>query len=108
VVPPAGLVVVGVENVVYDEPLLALTLVFDTTVGEPLVADALDAAKWSGVWQGGAMAGNSAEVIAFDRVTVLLEGAAGPGGASSVSYSNAPSDVSDTLGRQLAAFTRPL
>jgi hypothetical protein len=100
-----ALAVVGVENVVYDDPVLSLTLIFNTTAGEPLVADVLDPAKWSGVWQGGAMAGNAAEVIAFDRVTVLLEGAAGPGGASSVSYSNAPSDVVDTLGRTLAAFS---
>ena len=94
----------GVEGVSYDDPVLSFTLVFDTTAEEPLVADALDAAKWSGTWQGGGMSGLSADVVGVDRIAVTLQGAAGPGGASDVSYSNAPSDVSDTLGRMLAAF----
>jgi len=102
--------VVGVEGVGYDEPVLSVTLVFDTTAAEPLVAGTLDPAKWSAVWQGaGGFSGLAADVVAFDRIALQLQGPAGPGGASSVSYSNAPSDVSDTLGRMLAAFSdRPL
>jgi hypothetical protein len=96
--------VIGVEGVSYDEPVLTFTLVFDTTAESPLVVNTLDPAKWSGVYLGGAMAGLSADVVAFDRIQVSIEGPAGGGGASSVSYSNAPSDVSDTLGRTLAAF----
>jgi hypothetical protein len=101
---PLALQVIGVENVTYDEPVLTLTLVLNTTAEVPLVADALDPEKWSGVWEGGAMAWNYAEVTAFDRVTVLLQGPPGAGGASSVSYAADPSDVSDTSGRELGAF----
>jgi hypothetical protein len=102
---PTPLQVVGVENVNYDEPVLSFTLVFNTTAEEPLVADALDAAKWSAVYQGGGgFFCESASVGAFDRVDLMFSGTPGPGGASTVSYSNDPSDVSDSLGRQLAAF----
>src|SRR4051812_3179752 len=71
----------------------------------PPVAGVLDPAKWSAVYQGGGLSGLSADVVAFDRITITAQGAAGPGGASTASYSNAPSDVSDTLGRTLAAFS---
>ena len=101
---PAALEVIGVEAVGYDEPVLSFTLVFNTTAEEPLVADPLDPAKWSGAWQGGGMAPLTAEVVAFDRIAITLQGTAGPAGTSSVSYAAGPSDVSDTLGRQLAAF----
>jgi hypothetical protein len=102
---PAALQVVGVEGVSYDEPVLSFTLVFNTTAEEPLVADTLDAEKWSGAWQGGGMGGLSADVVAFDRIAITLQGTAGPGGASTVSYAADPSDVSDTSGRELAAFS---
>jgi len=102
--PPAALAVVGVENVNYDEPVLSLTLVFNTSADNPLVAGTLDPAKWSAVYQGGGFFCESASVAAFDRIDLTFSGTAGPGGASNVSYSNDPSDVSDTLGRTLAAF----
>jgi hypothetical protein len=103
--PDTGLAVIGVENVVWDEPLLSFTLVLNTTAEDPLVADTLDPEKWSGVWQGGEMTAYSAEVVAFDRINVILQGTAGGGGASSVSYAADPSDVCDTGGRELAAFS---
>jgi hypothetical protein len=102
---PATLQVVGVENLVYDEPMLTFTLVLNTSEDDPLVADPLDAEKWSGTYEGGAMTPYSADVVAFDRITVTLQGLAGGGGASSVSYAADPSDVSDTSGRELAAFS---
>jgi hypothetical protein len=102
---PAMLQVIGVENVGYDEPVLTFTLVFNTTEDAPLVADTLDPEKWSGTWQGGGLGGFTAEIASFDRINISLQGLAGPGGASTVSYSNDPSDVSDTNGRQLAAFS---
>jgi hypothetical protein len=101
---PATLEVVGVENVFYDEPVLTFTVVFNTTADAPLVEGVLDPEKWSGVYQGGEMTGLTADYAGFDRILVSLQGAAGAGGASSVSYANDPSDVSDSLGRQLAAF----
>jgi hypothetical protein len=102
--PPAALSVIGVENVFYDEPLLTFTLVFNTTEDAPLVAGELDAGKWSAVYQGGGFFCESAAVGGFDRIDVTMNGTPGAGGASSVSYANDPSDVSDSLGRQLAAF----
>jgi hypothetical protein len=99
-----ALAVVAVENVVYDEPLLSVTLVFNTTAEVPLVADPLDAEKWAGTYEGGAMTSYAADVVAFDRITVTLQGLPGAGGASTVSFAAAPSDVSDTSGRKLAAF----
>jgi hypothetical protein len=103
--PPAALQVIGVENVFYDEPLLTFTLVFNTTAEQPLVVDAPDPAKWSAVYQGGGFFCESVAFAAFDRLDVQMNGTPGPGGASSVSYSNDPSDVADSLGRQLAAFS---
>jgi hypothetical protein len=102
--PAAALQVVGVENVVYDEPLLTFTLVLNTTADVPLVADPLDPEKWMGTWDGGAMTPYAADVVEFDRITVTLTGIAGPGGASTVSYVAGPSDVRDASGRELAAF----
>jgi hypothetical protein len=102
---PAALAVIGVENVNYDDPLLSFTLVLDTTAEDPLVADTLDPDKWSATYEGGAFTSYSAEVVAFDRINVTVQGVAGGGGASSVSYAADPSDVSDTSGRTLAAFS---
>jgi hypothetical protein len=104
-VTPAALQVIGVENVNYDEPVLTFTLVLNTTEDAPLVAGELDPDKWSGVYQGGAMASFTAEIAGFDRILISLQGTAGAGGASTVSYAADPSDVSDTSGRQLAAFS---
>jgi hypothetical protein len=103
--PPAALQVIGVENVNYDEPVLLFTLVLNTTEDAPLVVSELDPAKWSGTWQGGGMASFTAEVAGFDRILVSLQGLAGGGGANTVSYAADPSDVSDTSGRTLAAFS---
>jgi hypothetical protein len=84
---------------------LSFTLVLNTTAENPLVADPpLDPEKWSGVWEGGAMTAYEAGVAGFDRILVTLQGLAGAGGASTVSYTAGPSDVSDTSGRELAAF----
>jgi hypothetical protein len=103
-VPAAALQVVGVEGVFYDEPLLSFTLVFNTTAEVPLVVGELDPEQWSAVYQGGAFTGYLAEVATFDRINISVQGTAGPGGASSVSYAADPSDVSDTSGRMLAAL----
>jgi hypothetical protein len=102
---PATLQVIGVENVFYDEPLLSFTLVLNTTAENPLVVDTLDPEKWSATYQGGAFTSYSAEVVAVDRISVTVEGTAGGGGPNTVAYAADPSDVSDTSGRQLAAFS---
>ena len=104
-VAPVGLQVIGVENVVYDEPLLTFTLVFNTTEEAPLVAETPDPAKWSAVYQGGGLFCESVSFAGFDRLDFQMNGTPGPGGASNVSYSNDPSDIADSLGRQLAAFS---
>jgi hypothetical protein len=101
----ATLQVIGVEGVFYDEPLLSFTLVFNTTAEVPLVVHELDPAKWSAVYQGNAFTGYLAEVVAFDRITVTVQADAPAAGADSVSYTAAPSDVSDSSGRELAAFS---
>jgi hypothetical protein len=102
---PAGLQVVGVENVVYDEPLLSFTLVLNTTPEDPLVGTGLDPENWSATYEGGAMTAYAADVVAFDRINVTVQGTPGGGGPSTVSYAADPGDVSDTSGRQLAAFS---
>jgi hypothetical protein len=89
---------------VYDEPLLTFTLVFDTTEAVPLVVDGLDPDKWSATYEGGAFTSYQAEVVSFDRITVTVQGFAGEGGPNAVAYAADPSDVSDTNGRELAAF----
>jgi hypothetical protein len=65
----------------------------------------LAASRWSATYEGGAFTGYSAVVVGFDRIDVTVQGFAGGGGASSVSYAAGPSDVSDTSGRWLAAFS---
>src|SRR4051794_11120961 len=77
---PAALQVIGVENVVYDEPLLTFTLVFNTTAENPLVVDAPDPAKWSAVYQGGGFFCESVAFAGFDRLDVQMNGTPGPGG----------------------------
>jgi hypothetical protein len=101
---PAALQVIGVEGVNYDEPLLTFTLVFNTTAEDALVVTELDAENWSATYQGGAFSAYSAEVVAFDRISVTVQGSAGSGGADAVSYAADPADVSDAGGRTLAAF----
>jgi hypothetical protein len=102
---PTPLQVIGVENVVYDEPLLTFALVFNTTEDAPLVVETPDPSKWSAVYQGGGFFCESVAFGGFDRLDLQINGTPGPGGARNVSYSNDPSDISDTLGRQLAAFS---
>jgi hypothetical protein len=96
--------VLAIEGVSYDEPLLSFTAVLDATAGEPLVAAVLDPAKWTARYGGVRYVGYSAEVTAFDRVAVIVESGPAEAGADEVGYTNAPSDVVDTLGRTLAAF----
>jgi hypothetical protein len=102
---PVALQVMGVENVAYDEPLLSFTLVFNTTAEDPLVADTLDPMNWSAVYQGVGYYGYDANVVAFDRIDVIVQADAPTPGADAVAYAADPADVSDTGGRVLAAFS---
>jgi hypothetical protein len=84
---------------------------FDVTAEQPLAAGVggADPAKWTVRFDGVRYGAYALSVAAFDTIHldfIPLESEDGP---DVLNYSNAPSDVSDTLGRQLAAFSdRPL
>ena len=103
-----ALACVGVEDVVYDEPLLTFMAVFNTTVEQPLVVEGLDFEKWNARYQGVHFHGYEAAVAGFDRIYVTVQAGAAEAGADAIVYTNDPSDVSDTLGRELGAFEREM
>jgi hypothetical protein len=80
-------------------------LVFNTTAEAPLASvDAADPTKWTCRFDGVSY-GGSALVNFNDTTLSVLFGVIGPqAGADVINYANDPSDISDTLGRQLAAF----
>ena len=89
---------IGVENI-------EIGLLFNTTEEEPLasVAEA-DPTKWSARWQGNRYRGYSIVNADVDRLLVQMEPVQPEAGADVIGYDNNPSDVADSLGRQLAEF----
>ncbi len=108
--PGTSLTVVAVRDVVLDGDSVRMTLVFDTTQAAPLLdVSAAEPAKWNVRYQGIHFMGYSLNRLNYRSIRLTTSEAEASPGANELNYSNAPSDIADTLGRQLAAFTgRPL
>ena len=104
--PPAALAVLGVEAVTFGEDDGQVTVVFNTTAGAPINGvGTADPVKWTARFDDKAFEGAALEKLAFNKVRVSF-GVVGPDpGADVINYSNAPSDIADAIGRQLAAFS---
>jgi hypothetical protein len=105
-VPTGSLSLVAVQNVVVVSNTITCDLVFDTSVAFPLtnVASA-SAAKWSVRYSNTLYNASSLVQSAYNVITLHGSSALGPPGGNVVNYTNAPSDIADTAGRQLAAIS---
>ena len=104
--PPAGLSVVGVDEVEVFAGQLQMNVVFDTTFENPIDdPSGADPVKWTARFGGQKYTGVLLAPVVEDRIFVLLDPAGAEAGADEVSYANAPSDISDSSGRFLAAFS---
>jgi len=102
---PAALSVVRVEEVEVFAGQLQMNVVFDTTFENPINdPSAADPAKWTARFAGTRYMGVLLAPVVADSIFVLLDPAGAEAGADVLNYANAPSDISDSLGRFLAAF----
>jgi hypothetical protein len=104
--PPAALSVVSVEIVSEDPTDLHLKVFFNTTEEEPLVySEEFLPGKWTARRNDVRFHGGNVTWFDFNCLEVALQNFEADAGEDELNYSNAPSDVSDSLGRMLAAFT---
>jgi hypothetical protein len=103
--PVVALALVSVEVEQFDGADGFVRLVFDTTAENPLGdVSAAAAAKWTARYDGVTYEGIELANDTFNSLTLHLLGGPPEAGPDVIGYSNAPSDVGDGLGRQLAAF----
>ena len=85
---------------------LEMNVRLDATEAFPLnVPVGADPAKWTARYQGQAYVGNTIALGDYDFLYLQLTPAGAEAGADVLNYANAPSDVSDSVGRFLAAFS---
>jgi hypothetical protein len=85
---------------------LEMNVRLDATEAFPLnVPVGADPAKWTARYQGQTYVGSTVALGDFDFLVLQLAPAGAEAGADVLNYANAPSDISDALGRQLAAFS---
>jgi hypothetical protein len=103
---PAGLTLLAVDALVVIGPELEMNLVFDVT-GADMLDDvsAADPTKWTARYQGISYVGSILTNVVADTLYLQMTPAGADAGPDVLSYANAPSDVADSAGRQLAAFT---
>ena len=96
---------VGVEGASVFAGQLQMNVVFDTTFENPLNdPSAADPVKWTARFEGMRYTGSSIFFIQWDTLFLVMDPTGAEAGADVLSYANAPSDISDSLGRFLAAF----
>lgn len=108
---PGALVVTGVPELDYSSvyQLLWVTLSFNTTAEQPLTGvDQASPGKWSARYQGKRFVATGLWQVADDWIQIELEQVGEEAGEDELVYTNNPSDIQDTLGRKLAAFSMPL
>lgn len=106
---PVGHLNVTDVEAVFENDELFVRVWFDTTEENPLGdISAADALKWTARFDGVRYFGLYLVPDAFNKLTVYYGPDLSDEGADEISYTNAPSDISDSIGRALAAFTRPL
>ncbi len=85
---------------------IEMNLLFDVTGSDTLNdVSGADPAKWTARYQGQKYVGAILANAAPDALYLQMTPAGAEAGADVLSYANAPSDVSDSIGRQLAAFS---
>jgi hypothetical protein len=103
--PPAALAVIGVTAISVIGPELEMNVVFNATPSDPLNdPSAADPTKWTARYQGQKYVGSLIGAVDFETMYLQLTPSGAEAGPDVLSYANAPSDIADSLGRQLAAF----
>jgi hypothetical protein len=104
--PPAALTLLAVDALADIGAEIEMNLLFDVAAGEVLNdVSAADPTKWTARYQGEKYVGAILLNVAPDTLYLQMPPAGAEAGADVLSYANAPSDVSDSLGRFLAAFS---
>ena len=104
VAPIAPLVVTGVVYVNDLGTFLEVQLGVNTTEAQPLLdASGASPAKWSARMNDKLFTGISVTTDGFDRLLLFLEQTGEEAGEDEISYA-APSDIEDSLGRELETF----
>ena len=103
---PPALAVTGVIDLNFGGDILSFTLVFNTTPAQQL-EDPIGAspAKWTARYSNQLFEADTLILVQYDQIQVGMILTASEAGANVLNYSNAPSDISDALGRQLGAFS---
>ena len=103
--PPAALTLVAVDALAVIGPEIEMNLVFDVGGSDTLDdVSGADPAKWTARYQGVAYVGSFLTNVVPDTLYLQMTPAGAAAGPDVLNYANAPSDVSDSAGRQLAAF----
>jgi hypothetical protein len=101
-----ALAVVGVTAISVIGPELEMNVMFNTTPSDPIGdPSAADPTKWTARYQGERYVGSLIAGGDFDFLYLQLSPTGAEAGPDILNYANAPSDVSDSLGRELAAFS---
>ena len=103
---PAPLLLASVADVQVFGGQLQMNLNFNTPDDDPM-SDPVgaDPTKWTARYQGQTWVGTSVSFVFLNTLFLLMDPVGAEAGADVLNYSNAPSDISDTLGRFLGAFT---
>jgi hypothetical protein len=105
-VPPGPLAVRNVISVTTRTEIIQVTLAFNTSTGFPLLdVTGADPAKWTARYTGWTYSGATIELTSYNTLRITMDQVDVEAGAAFVSYSAAPSDITDGLGRQLPAFS---
>ena len=103
--PPGPLNLIAATNFSFDGASGESDFEFDTTAEAPLLdAGGASAAKWSVRFEGTRYVGVTIAKTGYNVLHVTFTATGPEAGIDVCGYTNAPSDISDALGRQLAAF----
>ena len=102
---PPALTLTGVDALTVIGAEIEMNLIFDVA-GTDVLNDVsgADPAKWTARYQGQKYVGSILTNVAPDTLYLQMIPAGAEAGPDVLNYANAPSDVSDLLGRTLAAF----
>lgn len=107
--PPPPLEVTGFEIDHFDGVTGRMRFILNTTVGEPLLdVTGASGGKWTARYEDVSYVGVSLENETYESFFVNFSATGADPGTWHISYANAPSDIADAIGRQLAAFSEPL
>jgi hypothetical protein len=103
--PPAALLLVSVDALAVIGPEIEMNLLFDVAPTDTLDdVSGADPTKWTARYQGQTYVGSFLTNVVADTLYLQMTPTGAAAGPDVLNYANAPSDVSDSTGRQLAAF----